>query len=70
MAMQRKVKARLEDILLSSYDESTGEIEKAYYPVKKIFFKDAWKEDEIKLKRYFPPIYKKTEGFRMIKQIG
>lgn len=64
------VEARLEDILNSSYDESTGEMIKEYYSVKKLFFKDAWKNEEVKLKRFFPPEYKSSEGFRVIKQNG
>lgn len=64
------VEARLEDLLSSSVNEDTGEVLKEYYPVKKIFFRDAIIDDKIKPKRFFPNTYRADEGFRLIKQIG
>jgi len=48
---------------------ANGVPETKYYPVKKVFFKDAWKNGEVKLKRFFSDEYKTSEGFRVIKQI-
>lgn len=63
------VEARLEDTIRSSVDTETGEILKEYYAVKKVFFRDAWKDDEVKVKRFFPDTYKTSDGFRIIKQV-
>ncbi len=62
------VDARLEDLVNSSYNEETGEVKKEYYPVKKLFFRDAWKNGNVKVIRFFPNTYKSDEGFRVIKQ--
>jgi hypothetical protein len=63
------VMARLDDPNLLKVDEKTGEPIKSYYPVKKLFFKDAWKNGEVKLIRFFSDDYKTSEGFRVVKQV-
>lgn len=63
------VDARLVDTTASTYDSETGDYVKSYYNVKKIFFKDAWKDGKVRLKRFFPDTYSTQESFRIIKQI-
>lgn len=63
------VDARLEDVEKAVYNETTGEVIKEYYPVKKIFFRNAIINEEEKLRRYIPDTYKVDDGFRIIKQI-
>jgi len=63
------ITARLDDQAKTKLDEVTGEVTKEYYPVKKIFFKNAWKDGEMKLIRFFSDEYKSLEGFRIIKQL-
>lgn len=64
------VDARLQDVYNTKVDEDTGIVDKAYFPVKKIFFKDAWLSGKVKVKRFFPESYKVSEGFRLIKEIS
>jgi len=63
------VEARLEDLMGATVNEQTGEVYKEYYPVKKIFFRDAWKDGVVKVKRFFPNTYLSDENFRIIKQV-
>lgn len=63
------VLARLEDQAKTRLDDATGELVKEYYPVKKLFFKEAWLNGTMKPVRFFSEEYKSLEGFRVIKQI-
>lgn len=61
------VNARLQ--IQSSKMDEKGEPIIEYMSCKKIFFKDAWLNGEVKMKRFFPTTYLIADNFRIIKQI-